>query len=265
MVTTFGAGLRPTFVRHLSAAAAELGLDVEWLSDYWIARVRRDGVTRTVIGYAFPLNLASASQLASDKAGASTLLAGAGVPVFGHELFRFQGVERERWSEVVGAVGLPLVLKPHMESGGIDVMRVASLVELDGALEFLAGKYRAIALSPYREIEDEYRVVVLDGEVPLTYRKVRAGEGEWRHNLRLGAVPGVVAEGEFRGGLVVMAQRAAEVLGLRFCTVDIATVGGVAEVLEVNSSVTLERFAQHSPQNDELAYGVYRDALSAAF
>ncbi|WP_424188179.1 ATP-grasp domain-containing protein [Actinokineospora sp. G85] len=265
MVTTFGAGLRPTFVRQLSAAAAELGLAVEWLSDHWIARVRRDGVTKTVIGYAFPLNLASASQLASDKAGASTVLAAAGVPVFGHELFRFQGVERERWSEVVGGMGLPLVLKPHMESGGIDVVRVASVDELDEALEFLAGKYRAIAVSPYREIEDEYRVVVLDGEVLLTYRKVRAEGGDWRHNLRLGAAPGVVAEGGFRDGLAALAQRATEVLGLRFCTVDIATVGGVAEVLEVNSSVTLERFAQSSPENEGLAHGVYRSALSAAF
>jgi len=219
------------------------------------------------------LNSATSAQIASDKAAAYAVLANNGLPAVPHHIFRFLELDLPEWTAgVLRFEQLPIVIKPHVESGGIDVHRAASLEELTDVLTAMARRYRAIAVSPYVEIEEEYRVVVLDDQVEFCYRKVRRpgtstmqGRSEWRHNLRLGATPELIDHEGAQVRLASLARAAMAGIGLRFAAVDIVAVDHKLMVLEVNSAVTLEHFSRHSSTYAALAANVYRHALGRCF
>lgn len=273
-----GLSLRPAFVRQVSAAADALGIGITWHSDHWIATLTRDGAIRRIIGYSFPLNDASAAQIANDKVATYVMLAEHGVPAVPHRILRFPPVPPPRWPGLEGGQErLPVVVKPHKESGGIDVHRASTPAELAAVLGALARRYRAVTLSPYLEIESEYRVIVLDDEAKLIYAKVRSaaqpdplvraapGPAEWRHNLRLGARPEVVSGESQTRELATIARRAMAALGLRFASVDVVRAAGDLRVLEVNSAVTLEHFSRCLPEYERCAADVYLAAIGRCF
>ena len=57
-----------------------------------------------------------------------------------------------------------LVCKPNDGTGGKDVFVVKNQLELEQAVHQLLEAYRSICLSPFYEIEQEYRVIVLAGQ-----------------------------------------------------------------------------------------------------
>ncbi|MEU4804870.1 ATP-grasp domain-containing protein [Actinosynnema sp. NPDC023587] len=250
-------GLRH-FVAQIEQAGAEVGARVRWHCDQWLAELVTDDRRALVIGRVFPLNDAAAAQIATDKVATCALLADAGVPFVPHHLLRF-GTGPDPVALTRELVGLPAVLKPHRESSGVDVLRAVDEAEALAALTYLEGRYRAIAVSPLLPIEDEYRLVVLDGDVLLVYRKAIAA-GEWRHNLRFGARPVLDVDPTAPTPAALAAMRA---LGLRFASVDVAVVAGRPKVLEVNSGVSLEHFSQAGERHRALAADVYRAAVRA--
>jgi len=70
-------------------------------------------------------------------------------------------------------IGYPLVCKPNVGTGGEDVDRIDNGAELEQSVLQLFQKHRAICLSPFLEIEQEYRVLMLDDECELIYAKRR--------------------------------------------------------------------------------------------
>ncbi|MBM7810264.1 ATP-grasp domain-containing protein [Saccharothrix algeriensis] len=260
-------GLRH-FVALVEQAAAASGAKVRRHSDHWLAEVVGDDRRVLVIGQVFPLNnaasaqVATDNQVATDKVATCRLLGDAGVPAVPHHLLRFADLA-DPVALARSLVGLPAVLKLHRESSGVDVLRARTAEDAARVLGHLAARSRAIAVSPFLVIDDEYRVVVLDGEVLLVYRKVIA-PGEWRHSLKFGARPDPAVPPATRAALVPMVRDAMRALELRFASVDIALVGGAPMVLEINSGVTLEHFSQAGPQHQALAADVYRAAIHAS-
>ncbi|MER6665517.1 hypothetical protein ABT256_13320 [Amycolatopsis japonica] len=251
------------FVRHLENAVAEAGGTLAWHADHWLAEIRRDTDRALVLGYAFPVNNVVAAKIADDKAASSTIMRAAGVSCLHQSLWRpaWRGNQPVDWS-----VELPIVLKPNAESGGRDVHRVRTEGELEGLISTLSERYRALAWSPLLDVENEFRAVLLDGELLLAYRKVRPPDShEWRHNLHFGAVPEVCTDPLTSERLAALGRSAMDALSLRFATVDIVTVEGGFLVLEVNSGVSLERFSRYDAENCRLAGRVYSEAVRACF
>jgi ribosomal protein S6--L-glutamate ligase len=259
------------FINQLNTAADDLGIQLSWLSDFWVAQLEKDALVKYVIGYTFPLNNASAAQVASDKVAAAAILSASRLPVVPHRLLRFSTAEPAEWaSAVLAGTDLPIVVKPYKESSGIDVYRATTRTELRDDLALLARRYWAVAVSPYIDIVDEYRVVVLDRNVKLIYRKVRVRNvkneaAEWRHNLLLGAYPEILESTDLYQSLSTLAAEAMTALDLTFASVDIVMVGDQLQILEVNSSVTLERFGLHTPAYADIALTIYKDALHRSF
>jgi len=114
-------------------------------------------------------------------------------------------------------------------------------------------------------------------------RVLRAGERwrvGWKSNLGQGAAPKPVEDAAKGRALAELAARAAGALGMRFLSVDMidvpaqsgATGGDIAAggsmdggtrtmVLEANSGVMMEHFAQASAQNMAVAKSIYRKAI----
>jgi ribosomal protein S6--L-glutamate ligase len=262
---------RPEFSSQITQIAEDLGLGLEWHSAHWIAQLRKGSRVIYIIGYIFPLNNAASAQLAHDKVATYTLLHASGIPAVPHYLLRFPSEGASVAEDTSAPIPVPLVLKPNDGSAGIDVHRVRREAEYAQVLSSMVKRYRAIAVSPWISIDQEYRVVVLDGTCRIAYSKMRHQPGtgghasEWRHNLHHGATPELVTDKEMERELNSMALAAMSSLGLRFASVDIVTSSEGASVLEVNGAVTLERFSGSSPFYSNLAMNVYADAIKAAF
>ncbi|MQC26453.1 MAG: RimK-like protein [Chloroflexi bacterium] len=176
-------------VTLIDEIAADEGYALTRFSQDWILRLEKGGTARHVFGYNFEVNSATAQLLAADKAATADLLAHVGVPVVEHRLFlhpRLAGYvsAQGNWDAMQRYAqerGYPLVVKPNEGTGGDDIYKVGSALELEQAVSELFEGHRAITLSPFLEIEQEYRVVGLDGENLLIYGKERPrvlGDGQ---------------------------------------------------------------------------------------
>ena len=153
-----------------------------------------------------------------------------------------------------------VVAKPNEGTSGRFVFRANSEAELEHAAQEIFASHLSLAISPYVEIEQEVRVILLDDDPLVVYRKERVSD--WRHNLDFGARPILLEPGETRDACVAIAIKAARAIGIRFASVDIVSVEGSWKVLEINSGVMMEALGTLHP---ELVYAAYNAALDKVF
>lgn len=308
-------------VSLLREIAADQGLKFSSFSQDWILRLEKSGRARHVFGYNFEINSATAELIAGDKSAISDLLANRGTPVVEHKLFLQPSLSgyvaaEGNWAAMrayAQAHEFSLVVKPNQGTGGTDVSHVHSVVELEEAVHELFKSHRAICLSPYLDIEQEYRVIVLDEACELIYSKQRpqvVGDGRstvlelieklevagvfpqevaagaveslqgnlkhvpdegqqvvlgWKHNLGEGALPQIIKAGPLHEQLSALTRAAQEAINIRFASIDIVLAGSELLVLEINSGVMMEYFAQNVENGREMAKAIYAKAVAKMF
>jgi hypothetical protein len=162
-------------------AARDLGIAVESLGEGWVLRLTRGPVVRSIHGYSFDLNGAATHAIACDKSATSDVLDAAGVPRIEHRLFLHPDLARyvhhdgnwERMLRFFESAGRDVVVKDNTGTGGQGVYRARSPIELEAAVLTLFSRGRSAALSPFAQIADETRLIVLDGRCEVAYAKVR--------------------------------------------------------------------------------------------
>lgn len=177
--------------KAIQALSLEFDVTIESLSSDWIYRLTRGGNSRFIFGYDFDLNSAATHLIAKDKSALSDILALDDIPRVEHRLFHHPNMRAYvphagNWAELVGyfkSTGFDAVCKPNTGTGGNDVSRVRNQLQLEEIVHALFDKGRSLAVSPYVDIDTEYRVILLDRECLLMYRKDRAsvvGDGRSR-------------------------------------------------------------------------------------
>ena len=91
---------------------------------------------------------------------------------------------------------------------------------------------------------------------------VKPNEGTSGRSVFLVATEEELEQGEAREACIAMAVQAANAIGIRFASIDIARVAGSLKVLEINSGVMMEVLGKHHP---DLAYATYAAALDKVF
>jgi glutathione synthase/RimK-type ligase-like ATP-grasp enzyme len=190
------------FVRAIKTYCAEHGLAVDVRADGWLM-VMQDGARRKLaFGYDLGLNSAVAHRIANDKSATSDVLALAGVDCVPHTLFLNPELNafvppRGSWEAMLALLQrspLGLVLKPNEGTSGKSVFWVTSKPTLELAVKRIFSAHTALAVSPYLDIADEMRVVVLDGKALVVYSKDRpAVTGDGKRSLLELALEGVPA------------------------------------------------------------------------
>jgi glutathione synthase/RimK-type ligase-like ATP-grasp enzyme len=222
---------------------------------------------RFALGYDLGLNSAISHRIASDKAATADILAMAGIPCIAHTQF-----SNPVLADYAPAIGLQeamrgllrqhpqgIVVKPNEGTSGHLVFKVTSEAELDDAVRKIFASHLSLAISPYVEIAEEVRVVLVDDAPLVVYAKRRAAD--WRHNLDLGARPVLVPPGEAREACVALAIKAAQAIGIRFASVDIVRTADEWNVLEINSGVMMETLGRHHPEQVGAAYTAALDKV----
>jgi glutathione synthase/RimK-type ligase-like ATP-grasp enzyme len=262
------AGGERIFVQAIRRYCAAHDIAVEIRSGGWLIAMRRGDERHFAFGYDIGLNSAIAHRLANDKSATAEALSLQGVPCIPHHLFLNPKLGRNvvgaAWREAMLVLlhdnPQGVVVKPNEGTSGRSVFKVTTEAELDHAVAEVFSMSTGLVISPYVEIEQEVRVILLD-DVPLVvYGKQRGSD--WRHNLDAGAKPVLMDDGEVRTACVRIAADAASAIGITFASIDLVRVDGVWKALEINSGVMMEALAELHP---ELVQATYDAALDRVF
>ena len=256
------------FVQAIRSYGARHGIDVDVRADGWLIAMRRGEMRSFAFGYDIGLNSAIAHRLANDKSATSEALSLAAVPCIPHRLFLNPKLGRNvvgpDWREAMLALlrdhPQGVVVKPNEGTSGRSVFKVTTAAELEHAAGEIFSMSTGLVISPYVAIEEEVRVVLLDGAPLVVYSKQRGPD--WRHNLDAGAKPVLLADGEVRTACVQLATSAANAIGIVFASIDVIRVDGAWRVLEINSGVMMEALSKLHP---ELVQAAYDAALDRVF
>lgn len=198
-----------------------------------------------------------------------------------------------------------IVLKPNAGYNGNDVFLCNSFSEAINVVGKMSFPHKCLVMSPYLPIRCEYRVIILDNQGLLVYRKNLAhvvGDGYstiaqlinqselnpdlitpskshsyiaeldetillgWQHNLAKGAQSEIVKDIALLRKLTALAAKAATAIGIRFASVDILKLeNGLYNVIEINSGVVLEKFINEKADRYSIVYQIYEKAIQSMF
>lgn len=187
------------FVDAVKSYCSDHGIAVDIRAQGWLIVMRREQPepktpesknpesrnpefkTRFTFGYDVGLNSAMAHRIANDKSATAEVLALSGVACIPHTVFL-----NPRLNALIGAGGSweamlalldqnprGVVVKPNEGTSGRDVALATSRAALELAADRIFSSHPGLAISPYVEIEDEVRVVLIDDMAAVVYRKER--------------------------------------------------------------------------------------------
>lgn len=168
------------FVKMIKEICCEENIQLESFSFDWIFRLYKNGIYNYIIGYQFGLNSCSVHSICCDKSAASEIMNSFGIPNVEHYFFMSPTNQKYvskhgNWENIMGMMKKygKLVCKSNEGTGGNLVFSVSNQYELERAVFKIFRRARSMAICPYYDIQNEYRVIVLNGLIRLIYTKQR--------------------------------------------------------------------------------------------
>lgn len=250
------------------------GIKLGFLCTNWVRRLTKDGKVNYIVGRQVGINSSTAAQIATDKVATYDVLRSNNIPAIEHVILyeftnhKYYTLGRNSLKYAEGYLAQHnnhIVVKPIDGQCGEDVIQVTNSKLLLSTLLKLFAKHPKLCMSPFYKFKNEHRVIILDGEVRASYTKVLADSTAWKFNLCHGARTEEIDKNK-QEEVFSLAQQAAAVIGLRFCSIDIAeTVDGEIMVLEVNSGVMTDTYIQQHPEKYPEVRAMYHDAVKKMF
>lgn len=181
-----------TFVDAVRKYCARNGIAVEIGSQGWLMVMQRGLQRHLAFGYDVGLNSAVAHRIANDKAATAEVLRMCGVACIPHTLFLSPEMNeyvppQRSWEAMTALLEENpdgIVVKPNEGTSGESVFKVSTVPELELAAHRIFASSLSLAISPYLDIEEEIRVVLLDQHPLVVYGKSRpAITGDGEHSL----------------------------------------------------------------------------------
>jgi glutathione synthase/RimK-type ligase-like ATP-grasp enzyme len=191
------------FVDAVKRYCARHEITIEIRSQGWLIVMQRGSQRHFALGYDLGLNSAIAHRIANDKGAAAEILAISGIPCVPHTVFLNPKLGEhlappgscQAMIELLEKHPEGLVVKPNEGTSGRSVFRVSTRPGLERAVAEIFSSHLTLAISPYLEIEDEVRVVVIDEDPLVVYRKDRpCVVGDGKRSLRELALAATPAE-----------------------------------------------------------------------
>lgn len=277
------------------------------ISADWILKLTKNDETHFIVGYQFDLNSSATSAICLDKSATSEILELNNIPVVHHELFMTPIDMSGNWGKMINFLNKykKIVCKINNGTGGKDVYFIDNEKTLEQAVTKIFSKDEYVALSPFYDIKNEYRAIILNNEVKLLYSKERQfviGDGIssifqliankfsaspkldltdiplntilqkneqynicWKHNLGLGATPKIVSDKNIYDKISSLALTANNAVNGKFVSVDIIETDEGLKVLEINSGIMMENFLAQNSENYKIAEKIYTEAVNLMF
>jgi D-alanine-D-alanine ligase-like ATP-grasp enzyme len=160
------------FVKIIKEFATEYNVHVEAASHNWLMRLTKGDTVCRVIGYELGLNNSDAKRICDDKAATSTFLGD--IPHIPHILMLNRELSESPKIEAFGKKhNWNIVTKPLDGCGGLDVNHTKTREEFQLMTRNLLAKYQKICLSPFHDIQHEFRLIMLNNKPLLVFKKIR--------------------------------------------------------------------------------------------
>lgn len=301
-------------VKIVNEISREEGISIESFSHDWIIKLEKNEKINYIMGYQFGLNSASVNSICCDKSAASEIMQSFKIPHVEHYFFMSPTNQKyigdngnwENISKLLNKFG-NLVCKPNEGTGGNGIYYVTNQYELESATYKIFKNNRSMAISPFYNIENEYRTIVLDGRIELIYSKERqyiVGDGKksvkslllekpqffskisiissvainndefekilpkdekyyinWKHNLGQGAKAIENIDNNIKEEVINLVSVVVKKLNIRFASIDVVKCNDSYKILEINSGVMMENYAQQDENTYEKAKRIYREAI----
>lgn len=180
------------FVTAVRKYCASRGIEVDVRADGWLIAMKRGSQRRFTFGYDLGLNSAVAHRIANDKAATADVLGICGIAHVPHTAFLSPKMYKYitpsgAWTAMLDLLKQNpqgIVVKPNEGTGGISVFKVRTEPELEVAANEIFSSEKSLAISPYVEIEDEVRVILIDNRPIVVFSKSRLSvTGDGKHSV----------------------------------------------------------------------------------
>jgi glutathione synthase/RimK-type ligase-like ATP-grasp enzyme len=180
------------FVNAVQKYCAEHGIAVEMRSQGWLMVMRKGPRRHLTFGYDVGLNSAVTHRIANDKAATAELLEMNGIACVPHAFFPSPALsdyvpDLGTWEAMLGHLAqhpAGIVVKPNEGTSGNLVFRVLARPALERAVSEIFSLKLNLAISPYLEIKNEVRVILVDDLPVIVYGKSRPGvTGDGVHSI----------------------------------------------------------------------------------
>lgn len=164
---------------------------------------------------------------------------------------------------IVDKLGLPCVAKELSMQRGKGVFLIKSKEDFNGLpLTDKKGGNNQYMFQKYIDIKDEYRVLVLGEKAGVWERKIITQEGEFRHNIALGADEEFLPINKIPDSIADVAAKGTSTLNLQIAGVDVVVEKGTKKVflVEVNRGPGLTYDTNTSPEIEEIARYLGKEA-----
>ena len=301
------------FNRIIKQICEEKGINYTLLSRDWITMLEYQGKTRFISGFQFDLNDHALGSIMDDKYALYDVLRAKDIPVAEHHIL-FKDTNTNDYAEGHNKKDLvrdffqkhkEIVLKSNTGSCGTGVFKITNKEDLEEVLDNLLQKNHSISYCPFYPIKSEYRMIVLDGEIQLMYKKIKPvviGNGQdtikdlllafnqpyfkdkleedkynevlpkgevfeydWRFNLSRGAAISTQIEDYKRQKLVGIKNELCKIVRIGFASIDVIETEEDFLVLELNSGVMTENIMELIDNGEEFVKYIYSNAIDKMF
>ena len=168
------------FYKIMDELCAEKNIAQKIISYGWITELKKDNISKYIIGYQFDLNSAISYNIAGDKFATYEVLKSNNIPTIEHRMI-FNPQTRSKYyknkflsdaKELLKENGNKLVIKANDSCKGKDVHICFNEDEIENTVKSLfEGKNDTLSACPYIDISYEYRAIYLCGEILYIYKK----------------------------------------------------------------------------------------------
>lgn len=284
------------------------------LSKDWVIMLRKDGKTKYICGYKFDLNEHALGLALDDKYATYDIMKTIELPIIEHNIVYgpnnnspfAEGCNNfEYLKDLFIKYNEDVVLKINDGTCGRNVNHIKNLDDLSKSYHDLATKSYSLSLCPFYDIENEFRVIILNQEIKLIYKKIRpivTGDGkstikellqafnpqyfvdyneenqnqilekgqvfeyDWKFNLSRGSKATNEMTVLEETKVSKIAKKTAGSINLGFGSVDIIkTKTEEYYVLEINSGVMMDNYITQMPEGYNKAKEIYQEAINSMF
>lgn len=168
------------FYKIMDELCAEKNIIQKIISYGWITELKKDNISKYIIGYQFDLNSAISYNIAGDKFATYEVLKSNNIPTIEHRMI-FNPQTRSKYyknkflneaKELLKENGNKIVIKANDSCKGKDVHVCFNEDEIESTVKSLFdGKNDTLSACPYIDISYEYRAIYLCGEILYIYKK----------------------------------------------------------------------------------------------
>ncbi len=302
------------FFNIIKEICSEENISFKAISKDWIIILEKNGLTKYISGYKFDLNNHALGILLDDKYATYDLLKEKNFPVISHSIvyslnndndYAIGNNSIEYLEKIFHKYNDDIVLKINGGTCGVNVLHIKKLGELVEKYKSLTNRYNSLSVCPFYNIQNEYRIIVLNNSVELIYKKERpivVGNGkstiiellkdfnnsyfknirnkelnkvlkleevfeyDWRFNLATGARASQEIGKEDSEKIKSLAINISKTIGLGFGSIDIVkTTNGNFFIMEINSGVMMDNYIKQIPEGYIIAKKIYKNAIESLF